>query len=70
MPYAIALGQIITLTTYYPYYYKTKLESLCLSCKVTAVKQQISKFYPQIQLTDASDHIFVVSKNKKKLILF
>ena len=27
--------------------------------KATALKQQISKFYPQIQRTDASDHICV-----------
>jgi len=27
--------------------------------KAPALKHQISKFYPQIQRTDASDHIFV-----------
>jgi len=27
--------------------------------KATALKQQTSEFYPQIQRTDASDHIYV-----------
>ena len=31
---------------------------LLVVVKATAIKQQISKFYPQIQLTDASDHIY------------
>jgi len=30
-----------------------------LVVKATALKQQISKFYPQIQRTDASDRIYV-----------
>jgi len=34
-------------------------EFLLLVAKATALKKQISKFYPQIQLTDASDHIYV-----------
>jgi len=41
--------------------YKTKLELVSLSCKSHALKQQITKFYPQIQRTDASDHICVKS---------
>ena len=37
---------------------KTKLESVSLSCKSTALKQQISKFYSQILSTEASYHIY------------
>jgi len=43
------------------YYYKTKLESVSLSCKSHRSKtanMQISNFYPQIQRIDASDHIY------------
>jgi len=41
------------------YYHKTKLESVCVSCKSHRFKRQMSKFYPQIQRTDAIDHIYV-----------
>jgi len=37
--------------------YKTK--QFLLVIKATALKQQISKFYPQIQRTDAGYHIYV-----------
>ena len=39
-------------------YYKTKLESFSLSCKTTALKQQILNFYPQILSTEASFYIY------------
>ena len=36
---------------------KQNWNQFLLAVKVTALKQQISNFYPQIQRTDASDHI-------------
>ena len=41
------------------YYYKNKnwLQFLFI-VKAAVLKQQISKFYPQIQRTEASDHIY------------
>jgi len=41
--YAKAMGQIITLTTCYHYYYKIKLESLSLSCKSHRAKTAHTK---------------------------
>jgi len=38
---------------------KPNWNQFLLVIKATALKQQISKFYPQIQRTDASDHIYV-----------
>jgi len=38
---------------------KQNWNQFLLVVKATALKQQISKFYPQIQRTDASDHIYV-----------
>jgi len=41
------------------YIIKQNWNQFLLVVKATALKQQISKFYPPIQLTDASDHIYV-----------
>jgi len=38
---------------------KQNWNQFLLVVKATALRQQISKFYPQIQRTDASDHIYV-----------
>jgi len=38
---------------------KQNWNQFLLVVKITAVKQQISIFYPQIQRTDDSDHIYV-----------
>jgi len=46
------------------YNYKTKLESASLSCNNHRSKTAISKFCPQIQRTDASDHIVDCHKCK------
>jgi len=45
--------------TAYSLYYKNKnwLQFLFI-VKAAVLKQQISKFYPQIQRTEASDHIY------------
>jgi len=40
-------------------YYKTKLDSVSLSCKSHRSKTANIKFYSQIQRIDASDHIYV-----------
>ena len=37
---------------------KQNWNQLLLVVKATALKQQISNFYPQIQRTDDSDHIY------------
>jgi len=43
---------------------KTKLTQLLFVVKATALKQQMSKFCPQVQRTDASDHIYASHKCK------
>jgi len=50
---------ITTLKVVQLLYYKTKLESVSLSCKSHRSKIGNIKTYPQIQCTDASDHIYV-----------
>jgi len=40
------------------YHIKQNWNQFLLVVKATHLKQQISKFYPQIQRTDASDHIY------------
>jgi len=38
--------------------YTTDYKTQLLVVKATALKQQISKFYPQILSTDASSHVY------------
>jgi len=44
---------------------KRNWNKFLLVLKATALKEQISNFYPQIQHTDASDHIYVSQWPKK-----
>ena len=44
--------------TSYIYYKNKNWLQFLFTVKAAVLKQQISKFYPQIQLTEASDHIY------------
>ena len=48
---------IIVIPVYYNYKNKNWLQFLFI-VKAAVLKQQISKFYPQIQHTEDSDHIY------------
>jgi len=57
--YTVVRATSSSLHPIYTVYYKNKnwLQFLFI-VKAAILKQQISKFYPQIQRTEASDHIY------------